>query len=266
MKTIKQVSKAVLLSTLLGVAGVACAQTTEVTFPDISRTYLKTGDFVDLSHLNNVGIGQTRQQIMLLLGKPHFNEGIGSPDVFNYVFNFYTNNAAGQYVTCQYQVTFDKNHRSSGYYWKDRQCENYAKPAAAPVIAPVVAPMPKKLTLGADGLFAFGKSGIHDLQEQGRTQLQSFAKELAGSQADYRYIEVIGYTDRIGSEQSNRALSLNRANTVKQYLVNLGLNGNSIRTSGMGASKAVVTCDGPKTPAVIQCLMPNRRIEVLVVQ
>lgn len=263
MKILKRLSQALLIATAFGAVSTSYAQSNGVSFPDISRTYLKTGDFVDVDHIKNVGIGQTRQQIMLILGNPHFNEGIGSPDTFNYVFNFYTNAKKGQYITCQYQVTFNDKHLSSGTYWKDKQCEDfvYANPVAAPAI---VAKAPELLTLAADGLFAFGKSGINDLQEQGRNQIQAFASQMLSAQNKNRSIQVVGYTDRIGSPASNMILSLNRANTIKQYLVNLGVNEQSITTSGKGASNPVVTCQGAKSPAVVQCLMPNRRIELTV--
>lgn len=234
-----------------------------VSFPNLSDTYLKTGDFVNVSNLLNIGLGQTYSQVRILLGNPHFSEGLGSPREYNYAFNFYTNQATGQYITCQYQVQFDDKHKVKATYWKDKQCEDYIKNLSAkPAAAPVVVRQP--VHLSSDGLFAFGKSGFNDLQESGRQRLQELAGQIKTGYSNVHSINITGYTDRIGRPEANMRLSLARANTVKQYLVEQGIPASLIQTSGQGAANPVVTCNGVKSAATIQCLMPNRRIEVTV--
>ena len=120
------------------------------------------------------------------------------------------------------------------------------------------------LVLSSDGLFAFGKSGFNDLQQTGRENLRNLAGQIKTGYKTVRSVAITGYTDRIGSVSSNQALSLARANTVKKYLISQGIDDNLIQTSGAGSNKAVVNCPGPKSPAVVACLMPNRRIEISV--
>lgn len=56
-------------------------------------------------------------------------------------------------------------------------------------------------------------------------------------------IELSGHTDNQGSEAHNLELSLNRANSVKSYLVSKGVISDRIETKGYGSSKPVATND-----------------------
>ena len=52
-------------------------------------------------------------------------------------------------------------------------------------------------------------------------------------------IEIEGHTDSMGSETYNQALSERRANTVKTYLVSLGIAAGRITTRGFGETQPV---------------------------
>jgi OOP family OmpA-OmpF porin len=83
-----------------------------------------------------------------------------------------------------------------------------------------------------------------------------------------RHIE--GYTDRLGSDAYNRKLSQRRAESVKDYLVDSGeVQAAKIEAVGKSQSNPVTKpdeCKGNKrSPALIACLQPNRRVEVEVV-
>ena len=80
---------------------------------------------------------------------------------------------------------------------------------------------------------------------------------------------VTGHTDRIGSQAYNQKLSERRANAVRDYLVSKGVARDKIETLGMGKTQPVpgVVCNQayPKErKALIECLAPNRRVEVEV--
>ena len=71
-------------------------------------------------------------------------------------------------------------------------------------------------------------------------------------------LEVEGYTDSVGTDQSNLVLSENRANAVRDFLVKQGIETSSISSTGFGEGQPVATND---TAAGRQ---QNRRVELVV--
>ena len=149
--------------------------------------------------------------------------------------------------------------------------------ASAPVAAPVVAPAPPppppppapprriKVSFSADSLFDFGKDTV---RPAGKEALDAFAAQLKGAQFDV--ITVTGYTDRIGSHAYNMNLSARRAEAVKSYLVEIaGIPADKITARGADGSEPVTKpdeCIGQqRTPKLIACLQPDRRVDVEVV-
>jgi len=136
-----------------------------------------------------------------------------------------------------------------------------AKPAAAPA-APVApaAPTSEKVTFSADTLFDFNKA---TLRPEGKQKLDDLFLKLFGMQLEV--IVATGHTDTIGSDAYNQKLSVKRAEAVKKYLVEKGVEENRVYTEGKGESSPVVTdCKGARA-AQIKCQQPNRRVEVEVV-
>jgi len=73
-----------------------------------------------------------------------------------------------------------------------------------------------------------------------------------------------GHADRLGSETYNQKLSERRADAVRDYLVAKGVPREKIETLGVGEKQPVVQCDQKALKALIECLQPNRRVEVQV--
>ncbi len=71
-------------------------------------------------------------------------------------------------------------------------------------------------------------------------------------------VEIQGYTDNIGSEKANQRLSLERANTVKNFLVAKGVDASRITTAGMGEADPIMSNKTAEGRAL------NRRIEFKV--
>ncbi|MBU4520412.1 MAG: OmpA family protein, partial [Gammaproteobacteria bacterium] len=137
--------------------------------------------------------------------------------------------------------------------------------AVAPMPAPVVmAPVPQRVSFSADTLFGFDKSTV---RPEGRVELDKFSNQLSGT--NYQSIRVEGHTDRLGSTAYNQALSEERAESVKNYLVTNG-NIDPTRISAVGKSEtqpvtAAGDCpDSQARSALISCLQPDRRVEVEV--
>jgi OOP family OmpA-OmpF porin len=145
-------------------------------------------------------------------------------------------------------------------------------PAPAPEPAPVVeapAPAPaapppppparfEKVTLSASELFGFDKATLSMPQPK----LDDIAAAL---QADPSItdVDITGYTDRLGSTKYNQKLSERRANAVRDYLISKGVDGSRLKAYGKGEKNPVVTdCHQKKRKELIECLAPNRRVEV----
>lgn len=68
--------------------------------------------------------------------------------------------------------------------------------------------------------------------------------------------ELDGHSSAEGTEKRNMMLSVDRANAVKAYLVNSGINGSSLIVKGFGESMPLVDNDTEENKSV------NRRVEV----
>ena len=133
---------------------------------------------------------------------------------------------------------------------------------APPPPPPPPPPAPRHITLSADALFAFDKAQI---RPEGAADLDKLATDLQTTQ--FHHVHVTGYTDRIGSDAYNLRLSQQRADAVKAYLVDKGVDGTKIETQGMGKANPVTTpgeCGAKRSKATIACLQPDRRVDIEV--
>ena len=122
-----------------------------------------------------------------------------------------------------------------------------------------------KLSMSHDELFSYDGA---DLQPSAMSQLQKLASLLK------RYpkatFSVEGYTDSLGEPDYNLDLTLRRAESVKQYLIDVaGMNPAQIQTRGYGSSKFLVAprpvaVNSPEEQAEIERQRPNRRIVIVV--
>ena len=102
--------------------------------------------------------------------------------------------------------------------------------------------------------FDFDKSV---LKPEGKAKLDDVVSKLGS--INLEVIIAVGHTDNIGTAEYNQALSMRRANAVKDYLVSKGVEKNRIYTEGKGEKQPVTgdkSSDGRSK---------NRRVEVEVV-
>ena len=105
----------------------------------------------------------------------------------------------------------------------------------------------------ADVLFAFGK---YDLKPDAQLKLAKLAGIIQAHPGLHLAIE--GHTDNVGSDEANMKLSQQRADTVRDFLINQGLAPDTVTAVGMGKSDPVAdnsTADGRQK---------NRRVEIIV--
>lgn len=218
----------------------------------------KGGTFPNLANLRQMRAGLNKQQVSDLIGYPHFNEGIWGVREWNYVFNF-RKTGSDEVVLCQYKVLFDENKLARSFYWKPEACADLLKepvPAAAAEQAPA-----KPRVLSADALFAFDRA---ELSPAGRATLDGLAAKLRGQGGKLRSVRIVGYTDRLGGEAYNQALSQRRAQTVKDYLVARGVPGDRVTAEGLGKAAPLKDCQEGSRAQLIACLAPNRRVEIWI--
>jgi OOP family OmpA-OmpF porin len=73
-------------------------------------------------------------------------------------------------------------------------------------------------------------------------------------------IRLEGHTDATGNLEVNQALSVDRANAVKDYLVGMGLGADRITTAGFGSEQPIGANDTTEGRA------SNRRTEIVLLQ
>jgi outer membrane protein OmpA-like peptidoglycan-associated protein len=108
------------------------------------------------------------------------------------------------------------------------------------------------LTLG-DVLFETGKADLKAGTIADLTQLVTFLNKYPE-----RTVTIEGHTDSVGSEDFNLGLSQRRAESVRSYLMQQGIDGSRITTKGMGESVPVAANDSAGGR------QQNRRVEVIV--
>lgn len=95
-----------------------------------------------------------------------------------------------------------------------------------------------------------------ELTPESSAEVDSLLSEVADRQA--AQIVVTGYTDRMGSDERNDALSLARARMIRELVIKRGAAADIVTAVGMGERDPVVpTADGVAEPR-------NRRVDVLV--
>lgn len=127
-----------------------------------------------------------------------------------------------------------------------------------------VKPVGAKITLSADALFDFDKAVLRAEGKSKLDELVTKAKEI-----NLEVIIAVGHADRIGKDAYNQKLSERRAAAVKEYLVSKGIEANRVYTEGKGEKQPVTAgkCgkSEKKTKALIECLQPDRRVEIEVI-
>lgn len=222
----------------------------------------KGGTTADVSRLQQIHASMNKQQIMDLIGPPHFHEGVWGVREWDYVFNFRQPGSDAPTV-CQYKVLFDHDKLARGFYWKPESCAALVHPQ--PDVADEQAVPTETFSLSTDALFAFDKSDLDDILDDGRRQLDELAGKIAAQGDHVAAIHVLGHTDRLGGEAYNNALSQKRAYAVMRYLVEHDVPGDRISVAGLGEARPVKTgCTQQSREALVACLAPNRRVEVLV--
>ncbi|HIW07458.1 MAG TPA: OmpA family protein [Candidatus Ignatzschineria merdigallinarum] len=157
---------------------------------------------------------------------------------------------AGLFATSTAVAATDSLVDRQGEFVRDRQNDCVLVKDGVPGCGIVI----QDLTFSADTFFDFDKATI---RPQGRELLNKVAAELVKNAADVRSIELTGHTDSTGSATYNQGLSDRRANAVRNYLIEKGVNPSVITAKGEGIS---YTFDN----ATAEGRAKNRRVDVKI--
>ncbi len=146
-----------------------------------------------------------------------------------------------------------------GYVWsrqmedKKRQMEQAT--AGTGTVVTQTADNQLKLSIPNDISFATGK---HDIQPRLMPILNQFAQGL--NQQPSMEVRIVGHTDNTGSDAINNPLSVNRAQSARDYLVSRGVATSRISIDGRGSREPIADNSTEAGRA------RNRRIDIFLAE
>ncbi len=245
---------------LVGVSTVYAAETliyhdVEGTVADLGAEFLRKGGDMDLRNLEAVEAGVTSEFVNSAIGTPYYLYTLPKGEQWDYNINVPFTRDDENYLVCQYKVVFSPQKVVEETHWRRAICEQS-------YLAWLSRQEPTKynpINFSADVLFVFDTA---ELSTKGVELLQSASNDI---KRDFQspVISLSGHADRIGTDEYNMNLSSERADSVRRQFVEMGFDDAEINAVGRGETSPVVYCDdGLSREALIECLQPNRRVEV----
>jgi outer membrane protein OmpA-like peptidoglycan-associated protein len=113
----------------------------------------------------------------------------------------------------------------------------------------------KVMTFPEAALFEFGKS---ELTPEGKQKINEYREQARAELGRADHVMIVGYTDNVGEAATNEALSLRRAEAVRDELVSLGADSQKFQVSGAGETSPIADNSTDEGRA------KNRRVDVAV--
>ncbi len=187
--------------------------------------------------------------------------GLGTVSLSSHAASGYVDDNTGSVVRTGYGDCLHTQRWSVANAIAECDPEIVAKRDGADVAAVEVVMVTKEkpVRLQADTLFDFDSDKLKD---SGKAALDDLLSQLNAESLQQQKLQIRGYTDEIGDDAYNQALSQRRAAAVRNYLVEHGMVPSYITAEGLGEANPVVNCPKKRGAELIDCLAPNRRTEI----
>jgi OOP family OmpA-OmpF porin len=131
-------------------------------------------------------------------------------------------------------------------------------------VEPAVIELPSRaepIRISMNTLFDFNSA---TLRGDAGSALDGLAKQLTSG--NYQKVDIVGHADRMGPGKYNQALSEQRAEAVRDYLLGRGLDGTRVSAIGVGATEPLTgkECRGLQGKPLVYCLQRDRYTEITV--
>ena len=114
----------------------------------------------------------------------------------------------------------------------------------------------KAMVFPEAALFEFGKA---ELKPEGKQKIEEYREQAKEELGRAEHVIVTGYTDNVGEPDFNVALSLRRAEAVRDSLISLGADPQKLEVNGAGDATPIADNSTDEGRA------KNRRVEVAVI-
>ena len=131
-----------------------------------------------------------------------------------------------------------------------------------------VPPEPARLVLEANVLFNFDKRDMGNVRPLTKDRLDALITEITSGRMEATVVNVTGHADisnNTGDNQYNVKLAMDRAETIRNYMVLRGVPETMINADSKADDMQVKNCEAERKNrlAFQECLLPNRRVEVM---
>ncbi|HHX9834912.1 TPA: outer membrane protein assembly factor BamE domain-containing protein [Salmonella enterica subsp. enterica] len=227
--------------------------------PEKARLGTGQGVFPTSESIALLNKGMTKDQVYMLIGRPHFNEGLFFVREWDYLLHFRTvGSGTNGVTTCQLKIIFNSDKLVSGIYWRAIDTRDALCP-----------PVPEKQKNGhgyifnADMFFGLNQYQLDTFNPDVRRRLDKIISGIRET-GEYESITVYGYTDWQGDWRYNMKLSALRAKSVADFLIENGFSERKLFFKGMGETIPETDCPGLNHEELTECLLPDRKVIIVV--
>ena len=207
--------------------------------------------------LASLRVGDSQHDVDALLGTPYSVEHLADGTRWEYNISVPTSPTA--FMGCQYRLEFDSQGKLRSSDWRKSVCDLLYQQSIAMTPEASQSSRVEVFSLLSDVLFSFNQ---YRLSANGVQSLDRFVDQVL-TRYHSPVITITGHTDKIGTAEANLTLSKWRAREVGKRFLQKGVPESRLLIKGLGEIAPIVECESSmEDKALINCLGPNRRVEI----